>query len=259
MAKHIRSAKSGDEWTQSDLRAYNIQVVEQSLAEFFNLSQLPPVSPAVRHFCETTDRFRAPDDDTYKLLHYLDLAQNPKIGQEAVVDSFMARLLETLGYASGHRVIVTHQAIPLIACGTQCSAQTDVCICDENGCYLLLVQTDKQFDFPEDTAPQLIAEAIAAYQRNNFIRDRVLNIPILNEITFPGITLTGTSPTFYKIKITSKLSDAIMGGIFPAESVVVYRHTPQLPHRNSEGMEPLESRATILQYYQAFKAFVMLQ
>jgi hypothetical protein len=255
MANHIRSAKSGSDWTQNKLRAYNIQVVEQSLVEFFNLSQLPLVPPAVRYFCETTDRFLAPDDDTYKLLHYFDLAKNPKIGQEAVVDSFIARLLGTLGYASGHRVILTQQAIPLITCGMQCSAQTDVCICDENG-YYLLVQTDKQTEFPEDPAPQLIAEAIAAYQRNNFIRNRVLHIPIRNEITFPGITLIGTSPTFYKIEITTELSDAVMGGIFPADSVVVYRHTPQLPRHNTEGMAPLENHTAILQYYQAFKAFV---
>ena len=61
--------------------------------EFFNLNQLPAVPAAIRYFGETTDRlgFLAPDDDTYKLLHYLDLAQNPKIGQEAVVDSLTAR------------------------------------------------------------------------------------------------------------------------------------------------------------------------
>jgi hypothetical protein len=163
--------------------------------------------------------------------------------------------LETLGYASGRRVIVTCQALPLIICGTQCSAQTDVCICDEND-YLLLVQEDKRQENTEDPEPQLIAEAIAAYQRNNFVRDRVLHILTLSEITFPGITLVGTSPTFYKINITADLNDSVMGGTFPANATVVYRHTPRLPRRNSEGMRPLENRTTILQYYQAFKAFV---
>jgi len=255
MANLIRSAKSGNDWTQNELRAYNIQVVEQSLVEFFNRDQLPPLPLAVRHFCETTDRALAPDDDTYKLLHYLDLAQNPKVGQEAAVDNFAARLLETLGYALGRRVIVTRQALPFVICGTQCSAQTDVCVCDDND-YLLLVQEDKRLENPEDPEPQLIAEAIAAYQRNNFIRNRVLHVPTLDEITFPGITLIGTSPTFYKIKITTELNDAVMGGTFPASVVVVYRHTPRLPRRNSEGMRPLENRTLILQYYQAFKAFV---
>jgi hypothetical protein len=255
MANLIRSAKSGNDWTQNELRAYNILVVELPLTEFFNQNQLPPVPPTLRQFCETTDRALAPDDDTYKLLHYLDLAQNPKVGQEAAVDNFAARLLEMLGYASGHRVVVTHQALPLVICGMQCSAQTDVCICDEND-YLLLVQEDKRFDNPEDPEPQLIAEAIAAYQRNNFVRDRVLHIPTLDEITFPGITLVGTSPTFYRIKVTAELSNAVMGGVFPASAVVVFRHTPRLPHRYTDGMKPLENRTTLVQYFEAFKAFV---
>ena len=255
MANLIRSAKSGNNWTLNDLRAYNIQVVEQSLVEFFNQDQLPPVPPSVRHFCETTDRALAPDDDTYKLLYCLDLAHNHKVGQEAAVDNFAARLLETLGYASGRRVIITQQTLPFIICGTQRSAQTHICICNENG-YLFLVQEDKRFENPEDPEPHLIAEAIAAYQRNNFIRDRVFHMPILNEINFPGITLIGTSPTFYKIKLTAELNDAVMGGMFPANAVIFYRHTPRLPRRNSEGMKPLENRTTIVQYYQAFKIFV---
>lgn len=255
MASHIPSAKSGNDWTRKELLEYNIQIVEQSFAEFFNQDQLPPVPPALRHFCEITDRAFAPDEDTYKLLHYLDLAQNPKIGEESVVDSFVARLLETLGYASGRRVALTHQTIPLIARGMKSSALTDICICDESG-YLLLVQTDKELEYQEDLAPQIIAEAVAAYQRNNFICDRVLRIPMRNEITFPCITLTGTSPTFYKIKITKEFDYAVMGGLCPADPVIVYRHIPRLPRRESEGMRPLENRSVILQYYQAFKAFV---
>ncbi|KAK2467959.1 hypothetical protein APHAL10511_000254 [Amanita phalloides] len=257
MANFIRSPKSGSDWTQNELQAYNIQVVEQSMVEFFNQDQLPPVPPVVHHFCETTERALAPDDDTYKLLFHLNLTQNPKVGQEAAVDdTFAARLLETLGYAAGRRIIVTRQALPLIICGKQCSAQMDMCICDDNEFLLLLVQESKQFENPEDPEPQLIAEAIAAYQRNNFIRDRVLHIPTLEEITFPSITLVRTAPTFYKIKVTAELNSAVIGGIFPDNAMVVYRHTPRLPRRDSEGMRSLENRTILLQYYQAFKAFV---
>ena len=120
----------------------------------FHQNQLPPAPASVRHFC---DRALALDD-IYKLLHYLDLAQNPKVGQAAAVDNFVARLLETLWYASGRRIIVTHQAIPLIIfiCGTQCSARTDVCICDEND-YLLLVQ--KNFTHDRSTTSMLHARS----------------------------------------------------------------------------------------------------
>ena len=63
--------------------------------EFFNHDQLPPVPPAVHYFCEIMDRALAPDDDTYTLLHYLDLAQNP----EAAVDDFVVG-----GHASGQLI-----------------------------------------------------------------------------------------------------------------------------------------------------------
>lgn len=118
------------------------------------------------------------------------------------------------------------------------------------------MQEDKQLDNPDDPEPQLIAEAIAAYQRNNFVRDRVLLIPTLDEITFPGITLLGTLPTFYKISVPAQLNCCVIGGTYPPNAVVVYRHTPRLPRRVSERMKPLDNRTTILQYYQGFKAFV---
>ena len=76
MANLIHNSKCSNYWNQNHLRSYNIQVVEQSLVEFFNQNQLPPVPPTVHHFCETMDRALAPDDDTYKLLHYLNLVQN---------------------------------------------------------------------------------------------------------------------------------------------------------------------------------------
>ncbi|KIL59303.1 hypothetical protein M378DRAFT_169471 [Amanita muscaria Koide BX008] len=96
MANLIRSAKSGNDWTQNELRAYNIHVVDQSFVEFFNQNQLPvpSVPPALRHFCETEDRRLAPDDATYALLHYLDLVQNPKEDLEAAVENFAFDLLE---------------------------------------------------------------------------------------------------------------------------------------------------------------------
>jgi hypothetical protein len=110
---------------------------------------------------------------------------------------------------------------------------------------------------PKDPEPQLIAEAIAAYQRNNLVRDRVHHYSTLDEITFSGITLVGTTPTFYKIKVTAELSNAVMGGTFPANPVVVYHHVPKLPRNNGDGMQPLYNRTTILQYFQAFKALVL--
>ncbi|KAF8548858.1 hypothetical protein OG21DRAFT_1489016 [Imleria badia] len=76
----------------------------------------------------------------------------------------------------------------------------DIGIRDKDNRYLLLIKKAIGRKNPE---PRLIAEAIAAYQNNNVIRETKLHLPILDEITFPGITYVGTAPTFYKIKVTT--------------------------------------------------------
>jgi hypothetical protein len=258
MANLVRSAKSGSDWTSHELRSYNIRVVEQSFREFFLVAELPPASEAVRPFLETLDRAAAKeanDRDTYKLIHHLDLAHEPKMGQEAAADSFAEKLLDKLGYASGFRIILTRQSFPFTICGINSSAQTDVCICDEKD-ILLLVQEDKCLENPADPEPQLIAEAIAAYQCNNLTRERDLYLPRLDEMVFPAITLVGTFPTFYKIKITAGLNDAVVSGTFPGIETVVFRHIPRLPRRKSEGMKPLDNRSVIVRYFEAFRQFV---
>ncbi|KAJ7599028.1 hypothetical protein C8J56DRAFT_815343 [Mycena floridula] len=256
MANISRSAKSGNDWTENELIAYNISVKEQDMIDFFGVAQLPALDPIIVPFSETEQRRDAPDDETYKLLHYLDLAHNPKADQEAAVDTFVQRLLEKLGYATGHRIILTRQVLAFLICGENRSAQTDVCIIDENDIILLLVQEDKPIDNPDDPEPQLVAEAIAAFQRNNSVRARELFLPKLDEITFPGITFYGTSPTFYKITVTKALNNAVVTGTFPATQTIIYRHTPRLPRRNSEGMKPLDNRALLIRYFQAFKELI---
>lgn len=39
------------------------------------------------------DRVLVANDDTYKLLQHLDLANSPKVGQESAIENFVARLL----------------------------------------------------------------------------------------------------------------------------------------------------------------------
>lgn len=174
--------------------------------------------------------------DTYKLLLYLDLTQNPKIGQEAVVDNnFVAHTVGDVKVrvrSPSHRQVISFDRLPdaMLSSDRRLHSVTRMTI-------FFWYRQINCSNIRE--IHSLSLEAVAAYQRNNFIRDRVLlRIPIRNDITF--------SPTFFKIKITAKLNDAVMGGFFAADSVAVYRHTPQLPRRNSEGMRPLENRATIL-------------
>ncbi|KAJ7784170.1 hypothetical protein B0H16DRAFT_1257318, partial [Mycena metata] len=72
-------------------------------------------------------------------------------------------------YADGCCIIMIRQVLPLFIWGSNCSAQTDVCILDSTN-ILLLVQVDKQLKNGHDPEPQVIAEAIAAFQCNNFTR-----------------------------------------------------------------------------------------
>ena len=61
----------------------------------------------------------------------------------------------------------------------------------------------------------------------------------------PGMTLVGSSPTFYKIPVTKELAQAVAQGQFPATPTVVYVHLPAMPRparRLSEGMKPLDNR-----------------
>jgi hypothetical protein len=256
MANLIRSAKPGSDWTQNELAAYHITIVNQNKHEFFGSTDLPaPVVPSLAGFMTTEDREHAVDGATRKLLHYLDLALDPQVGQEAAVDNFAAKLLEKLGYDEGDRIIFIRRALPLVICGVHSIAQTDVCVMDDNE-VLLLLQEDKRLLSLRDPEPQVVAEAIAAYAMNNKVREASLGLPPLASVTFPAITMIGTNPIFYKITVTAELSAAVQQGTYPAMETRVLRYIPVLPRRRSLGMRPLENRVEILACFEAFKQFL---
>jgi hypothetical protein len=62
--------------------------------------------------------------------------------------------------------------------------------------------------------PQLIAEAIAAFQDNN-TRLRRMGVELIRAKTIPGITIVGFIPTFYKITITQDLVDGVETAQYP--------------------------------------------
>ena len=78
MANLLRTAKSGSDWSQSELDAYNIVVELQDAAIFFAVDPLPQPAVAV----EVLNNVVADDmvnDANYKLLHYMDLAMDPAL------------------------------------------------------------------------------------------------------------------------------------------------------------------------------------
>ncbi|OJA17102.1 hypothetical protein AZE42_13914, partial [Rhizopogon vesiculosus] len=123
--------------------------------------------------------------------------------EESAVDDFTAELLWALGYETEQTVICTRKNILFSICGEEVYAKTDVCVVDVNSELLLLAQEDKSHIKLADPEPQLVAEATAAFQANNSNRVNNLFIDPLPKQVFPGITMVGTFPRFYKIEVTA--------------------------------------------------------
>ena len=180
MANLVRTAKSGIRWSIGELYAYNIVVKWQDAATFFGVNPLP--QPAVAH--ELLNKVSANDmveDANHKLLRYAVLAGRPAPGENSAVVDFAAHLLTLLGYAPRNRMVRKRANIPLSICGQNHFAKTDVCIVDDDS-FLLLIQEDKQHKKPKDPLPQLMAGAIAAFQRNNDGRNILNQDLIVHEV-----------------------------------------------------------------------------
>lgn len=67
----------------------------------------------------------------------------------------------------------------------------------------------------------------------------------------PGITMVGTTPTFYKIPVTTVLLQRS-----PIRVTFCHPPVPRPARRESEGMKPLDNRLQIRSCYEAFKTVV---
>lgn len=276
MASLVRSAKSGSNWTRSELLAFNIRVVTVNAAVFFGSVELPPapVSPAILNNLYIPDGHLAKSDRQF--FQYLRAAENAT-SEESAVGDFAAFILRMLDYDDEDRVIRLRKDISFYMAGESVDAKTDVCVMNDFD--LLLVQEDKvsvleimndsstglslitsqrngSFDDPE---PQLIAEIIAAFYQNNFRRTRA-GLPALPRTLMPGITMVGTSPIFYRIPVSTQLLDALVTASFPEDETVVLKFIPPVPNVEryfSDGMRALENRRIVLQCFEAFKTSIV--
>lgn len=255
MANIVRLPKCGSEWGRNELMAYNIVIRNCEEKEFFgeNLDRIPrSVNREFLEF-EFTSGKDTPDDND--LLGYLDMASRGQKDQESMVDDFASELLKVLEFRGNGRLIRTRHSIPLLIAGGESKAQTDVCIVKKRNQILLLLQEDKTLESSKDPEPQVIAEAIAAFQENNKIRDYD-GRAVLREMSLPCITMVGTSPVFYIVPVTGDLSENVIMGTYPGTKTVVSRFVPVIPRRVSDGMKPIENRKRILQCFELFKKFV---
>ena len=182
------------------------------------------------------------DKDDRNFFFYLEEVMAIPPGEESAVDDFAAHLLALLSYDDASRFIRQRKDIPLFMCGGQTHAKTGVCVVDRN-LGILHVQEDKRHLEEVDPEPQLIAEAIAAFQHNNTRLQRIGMQPIQAK-TIPGITMIGSTPTFYKITITQDLVEAVETAQYPENQTSVHKLVPpvdDLAQLSRNGMKPLNN------------------
>lgn len=256
MSTIIRSAKSGSEWTENELLAYNIVVHRQSSVEFFGFEPNSSLDYLDPHF--VLDPLDAPtdgiSDQSYRLLQYLDLATRANSGQESAIDDFAKEVLRVIGFEERGTLLRSRYAIPFTICGDASrSAQSDICLIHGNSTILLIIQEDKTAISSRNPEMRVIAEAIATFQYNNRVRARA-GLDELEAMTIPCITMVGTRPIFYKVPVTSALTNAVISAHYPIETTHVYKYVvAPTSRRLSEGMEVPEFRRVALQHYDAFK------
>jgi hypothetical protein len=254
MANIIRSAKSSNDWSYNELIAYNITVVSQSPQDFFRTNTEPSLDDIDPSLINSTVDADNVDDSTSRYLTYLDLAT--KAAQETWIDEFARQTLLILGFEERELAIITALPISLTICGDDsCTAQTDVCLLSRRSTILLIVQGDKTLFNGSDPEPQVIAEAIAAFQDNNMRRHNG-GLPTLDTMIIPCITMVGTRPTFYLVPVSRALSTAVETGQYPETPTKVTKCVTILePNRRfSEGMESPEYRRLAFQRFIAFKS-----
>jgi hypothetical protein len=156
--------KSGSKWGKSELQKYNITIQRQSPREFFSLipTELPRVDQV---FITRTLATPKLSKSCFQLFQYLDLASQSN-APETAIDNFAHELLCTIGFKEQGIVLRMHHMIPLFMHGEDTSAQTNLCLFHGTQSFLLLHE-NKMIGSSRDPEPQVIAEAIAAFQFNN--------------------------------------------------------------------------------------------
>ncbi|KAJ7230436.1 hypothetical protein GGX14DRAFT_410807 [Mycena pura] len=237
MADFLR-AKSGRDWSDTDLQSYRILLRSVPNAEeFFEVSPLP-ASSVRSELLTLTIPSDATDSVVYQILRYMELARFSD--RETHVDLFSSALLEDLGYLSRSSIVVRGFIQPLVVCGENKRAKIDVGIMNDDGFSLLVHKTTSN---PANPVAQLMVQAIATLQNLNTTLERSGRATLRSKL-IPAIVMRGTKPTFFKIPVTVELAMAVVN--IPLRTRIPVEH---------EGMWPPQNRAIILSCYEAFKKF----
>ena len=207
MADLDRSMRSSSEWTRLNLRAYNITIITEDVVTFFGIPALP--QPSIHQVIldnEEYPRGGIANKDIRNFFFYLEQSMMIPLGKESAVADFTAHLLSLLGYDDPSNHFIRQRVdIPFDMCRGRTSAKANVCVVGRHGWIFLVVQEDKRHLNPAAPEPQLIADAIATFQYRNACLQRYGEQPI-QAATIPGITMTGSAPTFTRSTLRKTLS-----------------------------------------------------
>ncbi|KAK0209726.1 hypothetical protein IW262DRAFT_1281228 [Armillaria fumosa] len=123
-------------------------------------------------------------DRNAELITYLELSKIPERGESLIID-FAVSLFKTLGYVRRERVARTRVELPLLICGGNKHAKTDVCILDRTQNDILLVQAEDRLEHEEraNARARLVAEAVAAFNENNAQREAIGLPPLAEKVS----------------------------------------------------------------------------
>jgi hypothetical protein len=253
MASLIRSAKSASRWNIFDLMSYNINVIHKSPHAFFGnpLPDIPKIDP---HLISGTSATRGVSKETDRILCDMDLASKSGVA----LDDFTRGILRVLRFETRNYRLRSHLNIPFWICDPACRsprvAHVDVCLTKDLCTILsLVVKSDRDWESLEARA---IGSAIAAFQYNHNYNKQDRISPV-NHIIIPCISMWLRRPTFYKVPVTTELSNAVMMGKFPTSPTVVERCVVAAHHiPGCRGMEFPEYRQLALPHFAAFHTLV---
>jgi hypothetical protein len=260
MTGSVISWESESKCIEVEDEALNIQIEDQNCADFFGVAPLPAaeVPDAILKTYSSEAAEASNDMETYGFLRCMEDVMVPGALKSAV-DNFALELFRltryhnfALGYYAKFGVEFT-----LRVCDQDRIVQTDVCIVDRNN-ICLVVQEDRQNAKNPRELPrlgQLVTKAIAAFDNNNRLRDS-MGKKLLSDYLMPGIIMRGTTPFFYKIKVTQDLVNSVEKGERPTQPTKIYQHRALLPLGPKRGMIPLANRKVGLEYYEALKVLV---
>ena len=152
--------------------------------------------------------------ETYRFLVYFDLASHANAGQESAIHVLARSVLEVTGFNQRGTILCTQYNISLTICGLSCQIG-----------HVSFSQQDKMMFSLSEPEPQIVTEAIAAFQKNNW-KHTDLNLPQLDMMTIPCIAMVGTQPFFYHIPVTQQLSHCVATGQFPSQPTVIRHCAP---------------------------------